>query len=177
MWAHAYALAGPGLPVMWVPALHAWSRPTRNCGSRPIARHSYSRQNYFCKQEKPAGQPHNIRIEPTGNPRHLAELRRALALARDSEIPDLPSTELACPPGRPATHPARARVAFGAVQAWPSPDGGPSVRTSVRRRTATVAARGAAVILACCLAVAISAAGFRLMSRAASPGHASTRGP
>ena len=50
------------------------------------------------------------------------------------------------------------------------------MRTPVRRRTATIATRGAAVILACCLAVAISAAGFRLMSRAASPGHASTRG-
>jgi hypothetical protein len=50
------------------------------------------------------------------------------------------------------------------------------VRMPARRRTAAIAAKGAAVVLVCCLATAVSAAGFRLMSRAAAPGQASPRG-
>ena len=50
------------------------------------------------------------------------------------------------------------------------------MRMPARRRSVVIAARSAAVILTCCLAVAISAAGFRLMSRAATPGQAGPRG-
>jgi len=49
------------------------------------------------------------------------------------------------------------------------------VRTPARRQTAAIAAKGAAIVLVCCLAAAISAAGFRLMSRTAAPGPASPR--
>lgn len=45
------------------------------------------------------------------------------------------------------------------------------MRTPARRQTA-VATRTAAILLTCCLAVALSAAGFKLMSRAVPPGRA-----